>query len=112
MGTTLRSMRSIGERRKTTGFVTSDPVVHALASDTEPGGDLGDLPAVLHDCHDRLITLLHDAELHQHLTHLLGPRTLRARRREMSKITRNCQRSAETGVQHQPKHLSKISRNC
>jgi hypothetical protein len=35
-----------------------------LTSDPEVLGDLANLPAVLNDGHDRLIALIHDADLH------------------------------------------------
>ena len=101
MGTALRSMRSVGERGEAAVLVTGDPVVDALAGNPETLGDLGDLPAILDHGHDRLITLLHDAELHQHPP-TSSIESLPTRRCEVSNITRNCQRSAETVVQHQP----------
>jgi hypothetical protein len=57
-------MGAIGQRRQSTLLVAHDPLVHRLARNAEPVGDLGDLPADLDDGHDRLIALLHDAELH------------------------------------------------
>ena len=65
--TALRFVGAIGESRQASGLVASDPVVDTLARDAKVRGDLGDLPAVLDHGHDCLITLLHDAQLHQHL---------------------------------------------
>jgi hypothetical protein len=63
-------MRSVGESGEAAGLVAGDPVVDALASDPQAFGDLSDLPAVLDHGHDCLIALLHDAQLHQRLSHL------------------------------------------
>jgi hypothetical protein len=57
-------MGAIGQRRQSTLLVAHDPLVRRLARNAKPVGDLGDLPADLDDGHDRLIALLHDAELH------------------------------------------------
>ena len=51
--------------------VFTQPQVHGLAGDTVAPGDLGDRRS-REDFHDRVIALLHDAQLHEH-----GPATLR-----------------------------------
>jgi hypothetical protein len=59
----------------------------ALAGDPEAFGDLGDLPAVLHDREYGLKPLFHDTQLHQH-----DPTS--SRDEEVSSISRNrCQGS-------------------
>jgi hypothetical protein len=42
-------------------LIARDPVVDALTGHAQTPGDLGHLPAVLHDGQHRLIPLLHDA---------------------------------------------------
>jgi hypothetical protein len=104
LGAALRLVRPISERRQATRFIPGDPIVHALASDPESLRDLGDLPAVLHHGHDRLIALLHDAELHQHPSTSLGRESsepgderCQTSPETVSKISRiRCQRSADT----------------
>jgi hypothetical protein len=54
-------MRPIRQGRQSTLLVASDPPMHALTGHAEPGGDLGDLPAVRHHSYDRLVALFHDA---------------------------------------------------
>jgi hypothetical protein len=58
------SVGAICQRGKSTGFVARYPSVDGLTSHAETLRDFGHLPAVLDDGHDRLIALLHDAQLH------------------------------------------------
>jgi hypothetical protein len=59
-------VRPIRQSLQPRGLVAGDPVVDALASDSQSVGDLSDLPAVLYNGHDCALVLFHDAELHEH----------------------------------------------
>jgi hypothetical protein len=91
------AVRPIGESGETARLVAGDPLVHRLARHAEPSGDLGDLPAVLDHSHDRLIALLHDAQLHEVHRRPPAPRDRSLRR--------------PRGVNDQPEPPSTISRN-
>jgi iron complex transport system substrate-binding protein len=65
VGAARGTVRSVGEGGKASGLVAGDPLVHRLAGHTEALGHFGDLPAVLDHGHDRLVALLHDAQLHE-----------------------------------------------
>jgi len=60
-----RPVRMIGQCRQTAGPVPRQPVVHRLARDPVTPGDLGNR-GTGDNLHDRVITLLHDAQLHKH----------------------------------------------
>jgi hypothetical protein len=85
--TVLWSRAPIGSGRQDRRLVAGDPVVEALSCDAQPSGDLGDFPTVLGHRQDRLITQLHDAQLHEHLIHLPLRRRSVSGDDEVSKIS-------------------------
>jgi hypothetical protein len=65
-GIVMRAMRLVGHPRQAVLTEATQPGVHAFARHPIALGDLNNGNATGEDFHDGVITLLHDAQLHEH----------------------------------------------
>jgi hypothetical protein len=78
-GVVMRAMRPIGQPGQTVLAVATQPGVHRLASYPVTFGDFDNRNTAGDDLHDGAITLLHDAQLHEHQPRLPPRNTSRAK---------------------------------